>query len=91
MIGFLFTFHDNVISFQLNKFVTVVVSLIGGEITTDCPSCDLRYQLHADGPTEDECPHERIAMMFVSMQRADHLGIEMPHTGTFPTVNLYCF
>ncbi len=48
----------------------VTARFVGGKVVTDCPKCDLRASLHANGPTTLLCPHERLAVLLISAQRA---------------------
>lgn len=61
------------------------VRLVGGKIETDCPKCELRHRLLAEGHEQTSCCHEELALMLVAKQRAHHMGLRhIPFPGMFP-------
>lgn len=61
------------------------VRLVGGKIETDCPKCELRHRLRAEGHEQTSCCHEELALMLVAKQRAHHMGLHLqPFPGMLP-------
>jgi hypothetical protein len=49
----------------------------------DCPKCDLRASIHAKGPSNRLCPHERMAAILISVQQAklENVDVKYPFAG----------
>ena len=77
---------------QANEFLTVSARLLGGKLITDCPKRDLRASIHAKGPSNRLCPHERMAPILISVQQAklENVDVKPPFAGEFKGIDQMC-